>query len=58
MLDQILHAFVTVSALSSHPIILVILGFVGAYLGGKLVEIIPATRRIIERREAQAAERQ
>lgn len=58
MLETILQVFVTVNGFSTSPIVLLVLAFVGAYLGAKLVEVIPYTRRIIERREAQAAERQ
>lgn len=54
-LDAILQAFVTLSGLSTSPFVLVALAFVGAYLGSRAVELIPYTRRIIERREAQAA---
>lgn len=53
-----LHAFVTVMGFSSSPFVLIALAFVGAYFGSRIVEIIPVTRRIIERREAQWAERQ
>ena len=55
MLDAILHAFVTLNGLSTSPFVLLVLAFCGAYLGMRLVEVIPFTRRIIERREAQAA---
>ncbi|MFI6476661.1 hypothetical protein ACIBH1_01940 [Nonomuraea sp. NPDC050663] len=58
MLDVTLHAFVTVMGISTSPFVLIALAFVGAFLGSKLVEVIPATKRIIERREAQWAERQ
>lgn len=56
LLDWILHAFVTMQGLTASPFVLVALAFAGAYLGARLVERIPYTRRIIERREAQAAE--
>ncbi|WP_433437526.1 hypothetical protein [Nonomuraea sp. CA-141351] len=58
MLDPILQAFVTMNGFATSPFILVVLAFIGAYLGSRVVEIIPFTRRIIERREAQAAERE
>jgi uncharacterized membrane protein YfcA len=58
LLDPILQAFVTVNGFATSPFILVVLAFIGAYLGSRVVEIIPFTRRIIERREAQAAERE
>ena len=51
MLDTILHAFVTMNGLATSPVMLVVLALLGAYLGAKVVEIIPFTRRIIERRE-------
>ncbi|WP_170223472.1 hypothetical protein [Nonomuraea turkmeniaca] len=57
MLDVILQAFVTMNGFATSPVVLLVLAFVGAYLGSRVVEIIPFTRRIIERREAQAAER-
>lgn len=53
LLDGILHAYVTVMDFSTSPYVLLALGFLGAYLGGKLVEVIPVTRRIIERRAAR-----
>ncbi|MFE3447560.1 hypothetical protein ACFXJ8_01385 [Nonomuraea sp. NPDC059194] len=58
MLDMILQVFVAMNGFSTSPVVLLVLAFVGAYLGTKIVEVIPYTRRIIERREAQAAERQ
>ncbi|AQZ66783.1 unnamed protein product [[Actinomadura] parvosata subsp. kistnae] len=54
-LDAILQAFVTLNGLATSPIVLLVLAFIGAYLGSRVVEVIPYTRRIIERREAQAA---
>ncbi|TDD44696.1 hypothetical protein E1286_26365 [Nonomuraea terrae] len=56
-LDVILQAFVTLNGLATSPIVLLVLAFIGAYLGTRVVEVIPFTRRIIERRETQAAER-
>ncbi|MFI6293232.1 hypothetical protein ACIBEJ_16705 [Nonomuraea sp. NPDC050790] len=58
MLDPILRAYVAMMDLSTSPFVLIALAFLGAYLGAKVVEVIPFTRRIIERREAQAAERE
>ncbi|MFG3435780.1 hypothetical protein ACGF0J_00930 [Nonomuraea sp. NPDC047897] len=55
LLDSILYAFVTVNGFATSPFVLVVLAFLGAYLGVRAVELIPFTRRIIERREAQAA---
>ncbi|GAA3129187.1 hypothetical protein AB0K12_01690 [Nonomuraea sp. NPDC049419] len=57
-LDAFLQAFVALNGFSSSPIVLVVLALIGAYLGGRIVEVIPFTRRIIERREAQLAERE
>ncbi len=54
---MILQAFVTMNGFATSPVVLLVLAFIGAYLGSRVVEIIPVTRRIIERREAQAAER-
>ncbi|MEU7859517.1 hypothetical protein [Nonomuraea sp. NPDC049141] len=58
LLDSALYAFVTVNGFATSPVVLVVLAFIGAYLGSRVVEVIPFTRRIIERREAQAAERE
>ncbi|SDH86395.1 hypothetical protein [Nonomuraea jiangxiensis] len=55
MLDAILRAFVTMNGLATSPFVLLALAFCGAYLGIRIVEVVPFTRRIIERREAQAA---
>jgi uncharacterized membrane protein YfcA len=57
LLDPILQAFVTMNGFATSPFVLLVLAFIGAYLGSRVVEIIPFTRRIIERREAQTAER-
>ncbi|MER6515154.1 hypothetical protein ABT158_50725 [Nonomuraea sp. NPDC001636] len=57
MLDVTLHAFVTMNGFSTSPFVLLVLAFIGAYLGSRVVEFIPYTRRIIERREARFAER-
>ncbi|PZG02652.1 hypothetical protein [Nonomuraea aridisoli] len=57
-LDAILQAFVTMNGLATSPIVLLALALIGAYLGTRVVEVIPFTRRIIERRETQAAERE
>jgi hypothetical protein len=58
LLDAILHAFLSVHGFATSPFVLILLAFAGAYLGGRVVEYIPFTRRIIERREAQVAERE
>jgi xanthosine utilization system XapX-like protein len=58
LLDSALYAFVTMNGWATSPFVLVLLAFIGAYLGGRAMELIPFTRRIIERREAQAAERE
>ncbi|WP_171055393.1 MULTISPECIES: hypothetical protein [unclassified Nonomuraea] len=56
MLDATLQALVTVNGLATSPFVLLVLAFIGAYLGIRVVEIIPFTRRIIERREARLTE--
>ncbi|WP_165959754.1 hypothetical protein [Nonomuraea longispora] len=56
MLDATLQALVTVNGLATSPFVLLVLAFIGAYLGTRVVEIIPFTRRIIERREARLTE--
>ncbi|MGN9836639.1 hypothetical protein ACTMTI_00820 [Nonomuraea sp. H19] len=58
MLELILQAFVTMNGFATSPVVLLVLAFVGAYLGSRVVEFIPFTRRIIERREAQLMERE
>ncbi|MBE1590097.1 hypothetical protein ACFPOI_03635 [Nonomuraea angiospora] len=58
MLELILQVFVTMNGVAASPFVLLVLAVIGAYLGSRVVEIIPITRRIIERREAQAAERE
>ncbi|WP_049566649.1 hypothetical protein [Nonomuraea sp. SBT364] len=58
LLDASLQAFLAVNGFATSPFVLILLAFVGAYLGGRVVELIPFTRRIIERREAQPAERE
>ncbi|GAA3471682.1 MULTISPECIES: hypothetical protein [Nonomuraea] len=58
LFDAMLQVFVTLNGISTSPFVLILLAFAGAFLGAKVVEVIPYTRRIIERREAQAAERQ
>jgi uncharacterized membrane protein YfcA len=54
-LDSVLQVFVTMNGIATSPFVLIVLAFIGAYLGSRVVEVIPFTRRIIERREAQAA---
>ncbi|GAA3718540.1 hypothetical protein GCM10022224_100320 [Nonomuraea antimicrobica] len=56
-LDAILQAFVTMNGFAGNPFVLLVLALVGAYLGSRVVELIPYTRRIIERRQAQPTER-
>lgn len=58
LLELILQVFVTMNGVAASPFVLLVLAVIGAYLGSRVVEIIPITRRIIERREAQAAERE
>ncbi|WP_336207550.1 hypothetical protein [Nonomuraea sp. LPB2021202275-12-8] len=58
LLDASLHAVLAVNGFATSPFVLILLAFVGAYLGSRMVELIPFTRRIIERREAQLAERE
>ncbi|WP_229803406.1 hypothetical protein [Planobispora rosea] len=57
MLDLILPIMVIIGGLWQSPIALVVLALASAYLSGKLVEVIPFTRRIIEAREAREAGR-
>ncbi|GIH89556.1 hypothetical protein ACFFMN_13830 [Planobispora siamensis] len=57
MLDFILPALVMIGGFWKTPVALVVIALGSAYLSGKAVEVIPFTRRIIERREAREAER-
>ncbi|MED7927542.1 hypothetical protein ACI2LC_36460 [Nonomuraea wenchangensis] len=57
MLDTMLQAFVTLNGVATSPFVLLVFAFAGAYLGMRVVEIVPFTRRIIERREARFANR-
>ncbi|MCK2221405.1 hypothetical protein MF672_047520 [Actinomadura sp. ATCC 31491] len=57
MLDTMLQAFITLNGMATSPFVLLVLAFIGAYLGMRVVEVVPFTRRIIERREARFAER-
>ncbi|MDP9846641.1 MULTISPECIES: hypothetical protein [Streptosporangium] len=52
LLDTALNAFVIMNGFWASPWLLIILAVGGAYLGGRAMEWIPFTRRIIERREA------
>ncbi|MFF0307357.1 hypothetical protein ACFYSC_08010 [Streptosporangium sp. NPDC004379] len=54
LLAVVLNAFVIMSGLWQSPWLLLIVAVGAAYLGAKIVEIIPFTRRIIERRERAA----
>ncbi|WP_327087575.1 hypothetical protein OIE66_35395 [Nonomuraea sp. NBC_01738] len=53
LFETALQFFVTMNGIATSPFMLVVLAVFGAFLGAKLVEVIPFTRRIIERREAQ-----
>ncbi|GAA4528082.1 MULTISPECIES: hypothetical protein [Nonomuraea] len=58
LLDASLNVLLAVNGFATSPFVLILLAFIGAYLGGRAMELIPFTRRIIERREAQLAERE
>ena len=51
-LGPVLNVFVIMNGFWESPWLLIIFALGAAYLGGKIVEYIPFTRRIIERREA------
>jgi hypothetical protein len=51
LLDPILQIFVMVSGLWDSPVVIVPIALGSAYFGWRIVEYIPFTRRIIERRE-------
>lgn len=53
LLDAVLNVFVIMSGFWESPWLLLVFAFGAAYLGAKVMEIIPFTRRIIERREAE-----
>ncbi|GAA4226250.1 hypothetical protein FHR32_004034 [Streptosporangium album] len=53
LMDVALNAFVIMSGFWESPWLLLIFAAGAAYLGAKAVEVIPFTRRIIERREAE-----
>lgn len=53
LLGYALYAFVTLHVLWISPVMMIVLALGGAYLGGRAMEWIPFTRRIIERREAE-----
>lgn len=52
LLGPVLNVFAMMNGFWESPWVLLILALGAAYLGGKAVEFIPFTRRIIERREA------
>ncbi|MEV4092626.1 hypothetical protein [Streptosporangium saharense] len=52
LLGSFLNVFVIMNGFWQSPWLLIIVALVAAYLGSKVVEYIPFTRRIIERREA------
>ncbi|GHE34086.1 hypothetical protein GCM10017673_41260 [Streptosporangium violaceochromogenes] len=51
-LGPVLTVFAMMNGFWESPWVLLILALGAAYLGGKAMEFIPFTRRIIERREA------
>ncbi|MEU8173004.1 hypothetical protein AB0C14_09010 [Microbispora hainanensis] len=50
-LDTIMSSFATMSSVWNSPIALLPVAALAAYFGWRIVEFIPFTRRIIERRE-------
>ncbi len=52
LLGPVLNTFVIMNGFWGSPWLLLVFALGAAYLGAKIVEIIPFTRRIIERREA------
>ncbi|GAA2993932.1 hypothetical protein [Streptosporangium longisporum] len=53
LLDHALYAFVIMHGLWGSPWMMIVIALGAAYLGGRAMELIPFTRRIIERREAE-----
>ncbi|MCG5220715.1 hypothetical protein [Streptosporangium sp. KLBMP 9127] len=56
MIDPVLQTLLIMHGYTNSPYGLIMLAFLAAYLGGLVMERIPFTRRIIERREAAARE--
>ncbi|MFI6506696.1 hypothetical protein ACIBCT_03755 [Streptosporangium sp. NPDC050855] len=53
LLDHALYAFVIMHGLWGSPLMMIVIALGAAYLSGRAMELIPFTRRIIERREAE-----
>ncbi|GGO06918.1 hypothetical protein GCM10010116_13780 [Microbispora rosea subsp. aerata] len=51
LIDTILNSFATLNGVWNSPIALLPIAALAAYAGWRIVEFIPFTRRIIERRE-------
>ncbi|MEV7005638.1 hypothetical protein [Streptosporangium sp. NPDC051022] len=52
LLGPVLNVLVIMNGFWESPWLLVVFALGAAYMGAKIVEYIPYTRRIIERREA------
>ncbi|MFC0864845.1 hypothetical protein ACFHYQ_21355 [Sphaerimonospora cavernae] len=51
LLDVVANSLILMNELGSSPVALVLVAIAAAYFGWRIVEFIPFTRRIIERRE-------
>ncbi|ETK33263.1 hypothetical protein [Microbispora sp. ATCC PTA-5024] len=52
LLDMFVNSYALLDELRSSPILLLPVAVLSAYFGWRVVEFIPFTRRIIERRES------
>lgn len=51
LLDALANSLILMNQLGNNPVVLLIVAIVAGYFGWRIVEFIPFTRRIIERRE-------
>lgn len=51
LLDVVANSLILMNELGNNPIVLIFLAVAAGYFGWRIVELIPFTRRIIERRE-------
>lgn len=52
LIDALANSLILMNQLGSNPIVLLLVAIVAGYFGWRVVEFIPFTRRIIERRES------
>ncbi|WP_433499710.1 hypothetical protein ACQP1K_05145 [Sphaerimonospora sp. CA-214678] len=51
LLDVVANSLILMNELGSSPIVLIFVAIAAGYFGWRVVEFIPFTRRIIERRD-------